>query len=108
MGSQTIKMNEFSTEPESLRVAELAACDRVIRSGWWILGKELDGFEQEWSEWLGGPHVVGCGNGLDAIEISLRGLGVGPGGEGITTSMTAFATVLAIVRAGATPVLADI
>ncbi len=53
-------------------------------------------------------EAVGCGNGLDAIEIGLRALGVGTGDEVITTPMTAFASVLAIIRAGATPVLADI
>jgi dTDP-4-amino-4,6-dideoxygalactose transaminase len=101
-------MNDFAGEPEELRRAELAACDRVLRSGWWILGAEVSAFEQEWSEWLGVPHAVGCGNGLDAIEIGLRALGIGPGDEVITTPMTAFATVLAVIRAGATPVLADI
>ena len=103
-----IKMNDFAGEPETLRRAQLAACDRVLRSGWWILGREVSAFESEWAAWLGAANAVGCANGLDAIEIGLRALGVGPGDEVITTSMTAFATVLAVIRAGATPVLADI
>lgn len=108
MTRSTIAMNDFAGEPESLRSAELAACDRVLRSGWWILGKEVSAFESEWAAWLRVPHAVGCGNGLDAIEIGLRALGIGAGDEVITTPMTAFATVLAVLRAGATPVLADI
>ena len=103
-----VKMNDFAGEPEELIRAELAACERVLRSGWWILGQEVAAFEKEWAEWLGAPAAVGCGNGLDAIEIGLRALGIGAGDEVITTPITAFATVLAILRAGATPVLADI
>lgn len=105
---RTITMNDFAGEPNALRNAQLAACERVLRSGWWVLGQEVAAFESEWAEWLRVPYAVGCGNGLDAIEIGLRALGIGPGDEVITTPMTAFATVLAVIRAGATPVLADI
>jgi dTDP-4-amino-4,6-dideoxygalactose transaminase len=101
-------MNDFKGEPEPLLRAEVAACERVLRSGWWILGQEVDHFEREWAQWLQSPHAIGCASGLDAIELGLRALGIGPGDEVITTPMTAFATVLAISRAGATAVLADI
>lgn len=104
----SVTMNDFRAEPEALLQAQLAACERVMRSGWWILGKEVAAFEKEWGEFLSSPHVLGCGNGLDAIELGLRALGVGAGDEVITTPMTAFATVLGILRAGAVPVLADI
>jgi dTDP-4-amino-4,6-dideoxygalactose transaminase len=103
-----IPMNGFLREPEALREQELAAAERVLRSGWYILGKELEAFEQRWAGVVGTAHAVGVGNGMDAIEIGLRALGVGPGDEVVTTPMTAFASVLAIIRAGATPVLADI
>jgi dTDP-4-amino-4,6-dideoxygalactose transaminase len=103
-----ILMNDFKKEPEDLRVAELAAVDRVLRSGWYLLGSEVKAFEVVWAQHCGVAHAVGVGNGMDAIEIGLRGLGIGEGDEVITTPMTAFATVLAIIRAGATPVLADI
>lgn len=103
-----ILMNDFKAEPEALRIAELAAVDRVLRSGWYVLGNELRAFEQAWARRCGTPHAVGVGNGMDAIEIGLRALGIGRGDEVITTPMTAFATVLAVIRAGATPVLADI
>lgn len=103
-----ILMNDFKAEPETLRIAELAALDRVLRSGWYVLGNEVKAFEQEWAKRCGTAHAVGVGNGMDAIEIGIRALGIGAGDEVITTPMTAFATVLAIIRAGATPVLADI
>jgi dTDP-4-amino-4,6-dideoxygalactose transaminase len=104
----TLKMNDFRADPEELVQSELAACERVIRSGWWILGEEVRCFENEWAYYVGAQHAVGVGNGMDAIEIGLRTLGVKEGDEIITTPMTAFATVLAIIRAGAIPVLADI
>ena len=103
-----ILMNDFKAEPAELRAAMLAAVGRVLESGWYVLGNEGTAFEQRWAGLCGTAHGVGVGNGMDAIEIALRALGIGPGDEVITTPMTAFATVLAILRAGATPVLADI
>jgi dTDP-4-amino-4,6-dideoxygalactose transaminase len=103
-----ISMNDFRSQDEDLIKSELESVERVLRSGWWVLGAEMESFEVEWASWLGVPFAVGCGNGMDAIEIGLRALGIGEGDEVITTPMTAFATVLAIYRCGATPVLADI
>lgn len=103
-----ILMNDFHAEPEALRGAELAAAERVLRSGWFVLGHELQRFEIDWAARCGTAHAIGVGNGMDAIEIGLRALDIGPGDEVITTPMTAFASVLAIIRAGAIPVLADI
>jgi len=80
----------------------------VIRSGWYILGNELKAFEAAWAKCCTVPHCIGVGNGMDALEIGFRALGIGPGDEVITTPMTAFASVLSVIRAGATPVLADI
>ena len=103
-----ILINDFKTEPEELRSAMVNATKRVIDSGWYVLGKELVSFEEQWAKTCGVKHAIGVGNGMDAIEIALRSLGITQGDEVITTTMTAFATVLAIYRAGATPVLADI
>lgn len=103
-----ILMNDFRAEPEELVMAQAAAAERVIRSGWYVLGGEVKAFEAAWAARCGLPHCLGVGNGMDAIEIGLRALGIGHGDEVITTPMTAFATVLAIIRAGAVPVLADI
>lgn len=103
-----IVMNDFNSEPSDLHEATEVAVKRVLDSGWYVLGKEVEEFEKSWAEICGTEHSVGVGNGMDAIEIILRCLNIGPGDEVITTSMTAFATVLAIIRSGATPVLADI
>jgi dTDP-4-amino-4,6-dideoxygalactose transaminase len=103
-----ILMNDFKAEPPELREAMLRAVGRVLESGWYVLGNEVTAFEHQWAGACGVAHGVGVGNGMDAIEIALRALDIGPGDEVITTPMTAFATVLAILRAGATPVLADI
>lgn len=103
-----IPMNDFKAEPEELIRRQAQAAERVIRSGWYILGKELEAFEKAWAERCGVAHAIGVGNGMDALEIGLTALGIGPGDEVITTPMTAFASTLAILRAGATPVFADI
>lgn len=103
-----ILMNDFKAEPVELREAMLNAARRVLESGWYVLGNEVLAFEKQWAAACGASHAVGVGNGMDAIEIALRALDIGPGDEVITTPMTAFATVLAVLRAGAIPVLADI
>jgi dTDP-4-amino-4,6-dideoxygalactose transaminase len=103
-----ILMNDFGAEPCEVRERELAAVKRVIESSWYVLGAEVESFERQWSTACGVEHCVGVANGMDAIEIALRACGIGSGHEVVTTPMTAFATVLGIVRAGAEPVLADI
>ncbi|MBM3273006.1 DegT/DnrJ/EryC1/StrS family aminotransferase [Candidatus Kaiserbacteria bacterium] len=103
-----ILMNDFKAEPTALREAMLRSVAQVIDSGWYVLGRAVESFEAEWATACGVAHGVGVGNGMDAIELALRALDIGAGDEVITTPMTAFATVLAIIRAGATPVLADI
>jgi dTDP-4-amino-4,6-dideoxygalactose transaminase len=103
-----ILMNDFKAEPPEIREAMLDATRRVLESGWYVLGNEVNAFEKQWAALCGVGHAIGVGNGMDAIEIALRALDIGSGDEVITTPMTAFATVLAIIRAGAIPVLADI
>lgn len=103
-----ILMNDFKAEPAELKAAMMVAVERVINSGWYVLGPEVEAFERRFAHWCGARRAIGVGNGMDAIELVLRALGIGPGDEVITTPMTAFATVLAILRAGAAPVLADI
>ncbi len=85
-----------------------AAAARVLDSGWYILGEEVAAFEEEFAAYLGVHHAIGVASGTDALEIALRACGVGAGGAVFTVSHTAVATVAAIERAGATPVLVDI
>jgi dTDP-4-amino-4,6-dideoxygalactose transaminase len=84
------------------------AIDRVLNSGWYVLGQEVDAFEQEFARYLGVRYAIGVGSGTDALHVALRACGIGPGHTVITVSHTAVATVAAIELAGATPVLIDI
>ncbi len=81
-----------------------AALDRVLDSGWVLLGKELAGFEEAFAAYCGVRHCVGVGNGLDALHLVLRAWDIGPGDEVIVPSNTYIATWLAVTHAGATPV----
>src|SRR4029077_7473729 len=85
-----------------------AAVDRVLASGWFILGPEVEAFEAEFAAASGASHAIGVGNGTDAIAVILRGLGIGPGDEVITTPLSAAYSALAIMMAGARPVFADV
>jgi dTDP-3-amino-3,4,6-trideoxy-alpha-D-glucose transaminase len=85
-----------------------AAVNRVLESGWFVLGPEVEAFENEFAALSGAAHAIGTGNGTDALAIALRALAVGPGDEVITTPLSAAYTALAIVMVGARPVFADI
>lgn len=85
-----------------------AAIARVIDRAWFVLGPEVDAFEQEFAAACRATHAVGVGSGTDALALILRALGVGPGDEVITTPLSAAYTAMAIVMAGAHPVFADI
>jgi len=85
------------------------AIQRVLDSGWYVLGKEVNTFEEEFASFHGkNLHAVGVANGTDAIALCLRSLGLGLGDEVITPSHTAVATVAGIEQAGCSPVFADI
>jgi len=81
-----------------------AAVSRVLASGWYILGPEVEAFEAEWAAYCGADHAVGLANGLDALVLALRALDVGPGDEVIVPSNTYIATWLAVSAVGATVV----
>jgi dTDP-3-amino-3,4,6-trideoxy-alpha-D-glucose transaminase len=107
-GSISVKANDFARQWRDIREDAIDALERVGRSGWLVLGEEVHAFERELAAWWGIPHVVGVASGLDALEIALRCAGVPAGARVITTPLTAFATVLAIIRAGAQPVWCDV
>lgn len=79
-----------------------AAIARVMASGWYVLGAEVESFEHEFAAWVGARHGIGTANGLDAIALALQAVGVGPGDEVIVPSHTYIATWLAVTMAGAT------
>jgi dTDP-4-amino-4,6-dideoxygalactose transaminase len=85
-----------------------AAIDRVMASGWFVLGPEVEAFEREFADASRVAHAVGVGTGTDAITLIFRGLDIGPGDEVITSPLSAAYSALAIMMAGARPVFADV
>lgn len=104
----TMRVPFMSLAPGGDVAAIRAAIDRVISSGWFILGPELDAFEAEFAVASGARHAVGVGTGTDAIALMLRAQGIGPGDEVITAPLSAAFSALAIMMAGATPVFAEL
>lgn len=85
-----------------------AAALRALRSGWYVLGEEVERFERDFAAFSGSRRCVGVASGTDAVELALRALGVGPGDAVFTVSHTAVATAVGIERAGATPIFVDV
>ena len=100
------------TDPKASYIAHKteidAAIARVLNSGRYILGEEVEAFEKEFAAYIGVDYASGVGNGTDALELSLRACDVGPGDLVFTVSHTAVATVAAIELVGARPVFVDI
>ena len=84
------------------------AIDRVVTRGWFVLGPELEAFEQEFAAATGASFAIGVGTGTDALMLALRAHGIGPGDEVITSPLSAAYSALAIMMTGARPVFADI
>lgn len=84
-----------------------AALQRVMRSGWYVLGPEVEAFEAEFSKFCGADHCLGVGNGLDALKLVLQAMGIGKGDEVIVPAFTFIATWLAVSAVGARPVAVD-
>ena len=104
----TILANDFRALWREIGADAEAALRRVGESGWFILGTEVRSFEKDLAAYWGMREAIGCGNGMDAIEISLRAAGLKPGQRVLTTPLSAFATTLAILRAGGVPVFGDV
>lgn len=103
-----IPIIDLQDEIRQNRAAFQAAFDRLMDTGQFILGPEVEDFEKEFAAYLGVPHAIACNSGTDALIIGLRALGVVPGDEVITSPFTFFATAEAISLVGATPVFVDI
>jgi dTDP-4-amino-4,6-dideoxygalactose transaminase len=84
-----------------------AAATRALDSAWYVLGNEVKSFEEEFAAYCGAKHCIGVGNGLDALILSVRALGIGEGDEVIVPSNTYIASVLGITERGAIPVFAE-
>ncbi|HMH01265.1 MAG TPA: DegT/DnrJ/EryC1/StrS aminotransferase family protein [Terriglobales bacterium] len=102
----TVLLNDFKAQWRCVREDTLKAVDQVGQSGWFILGEEVARFEQQLATFVGKQYAIGCASGLDAIELGLQILGC-QGKPVITTPLSAFATTLAIVRAGGVPIFID-
>jgi dTDP-4-amino-4,6-dideoxygalactose transaminase len=103
-----ISQNDFQRRWVAIEQPVLNAVQRVGRSGRYILGEQVQAFESLLAKRWGIGHAVGVANGMDAIEIGLRCLGLSPGDKVLTTPLSAFATTLAIIRAGGVPVFVDV
>ncbi len=103
-----VQSNEFARQWRLIEADVLNAVARVGGSGRYILGEEVRRFEDALALAWPIPHAVGVASGLDAIEIALRCLGLHPGERVLTTPLSAFATTLAVVRAGGLPVFVDV
>lgn len=106
--NELVPMLDLAAERAEVAADVEAAVLRVLRSGEYVLGPETAAFEAEMAALVGVRHCVGVGSGTEALLLTLRGLGVGPGDEVITTGFTYFATVEAILWCGARPVFVDI
>ncbi len=102
-----ILFNDFKRQWRDTGADTLAAVNAVGESGWYILGDEARAFENALATCWEITHAVGVASGLDALELSLRALGCRFGDKVLTTSISAFATTLAIVKLGAVPVYVD-
>jgi dTDP-4-amino-4,6-dideoxygalactose transaminase len=103
-----VPFNDFAAHLAPIRAEIDAAIRRVLDAGWYILGPEVRAFECEIAAELGAQDAVAVANGTEAIQLALESLGIEDGDEVVTSPLTAAFTALAIMRAGARPVFADL
>ena len=102
-----IKFLDLKKINERFRGELDAATKRLLDSGWYLLGKEIERFEADFATYCGVKHCVGCANGLDALKLIIKAYGFGPGDEIIVPANTYIASILAISDNGCTPVLVE-
>src|SRR5438067_366058 len=102
-----IQLNDFKRQWADTRLAAVTAFSEIGESGYYVLGPEVREFEEALADYWDRACAVGVASGLDAIEIALKARGCKPGDKVLTTPLSAFATTMAIVKAGAIPVFVD-
>ena len=102
-----VPMLDLVAEHAPYRAELQSAFDRVLDSGRFVLGPEVEAFEREIGAWIGTPHAIGVSNGSDALLLALQAVGVAPGDEVICPTYTFFATAGAVARLGGVPVFVD-
>ena len=102
-----IKFLDLKKINERFRDEMDAATKRVLDSGWYLLGKEVEQFERDFSAYCGVKHCIGVANGLDALNLIIKAYGFGPGDEIIVPANTYIASILAVSDNGCTPVLVE-
>ena len=105
---QNIPLGDVKAQYERLIPEIMKRVEEVVESGRFILGPNVQAFEEEAAQYLGVKRTIGVANGTDALVLALDALGVGPGDEVVCPAFTFYATAEAIARRGATPVFADI
>lgn len=103
-----VLFNDVKSANDAIASELDGAFQRVLRSGRFILGQEVESFEAEFAAYCGVQHCIGVASGMEALQLSLLACGIGPGDEVITVSHTAMPTAFAIAATGATPVFLDI
>ncbi|HEX7157691.1 MAG TPA: DegT/DnrJ/EryC1/StrS family aminotransferase [Edaphobacter sp.] len=105
---QPVQMLDFARQFAQIRDEVLSAIENVCASQRFILGPEVQSFEQAAAAACGARHGIGCASGTDALWLAMASAGIGPGDAVVTTPFTFFASVSSILRTGAKPLLADI
>ncbi len=103
-----IPLLDLKKQYKDLKPQVMKAIENVVDSGYFIMGPDIEAFEKEVANYLGVKYALGVTSGTDALFMSLKALGVGPGDRVLTTPFTFFATASAICNSGAEPVFADI
>ena len=106
--SKSVPFIDLVRQHKTIRRAIESRWNRLFQNGEFVLGQEVQEFEERIAKYLGIKHAIGCASGTDALRLALRALGIGQGDEVITTAFSFFATAGAILQEGATPVFVDI